>query len=221
MDVKIEPSWKEKLKDEFDQIYFDELISFVKNEYGTKTIFPPGPQIFRAFDETSFDSVKVVILGQDPYHTSGVAHGLSFSVDKTKRLPPSLQNIYKEIESDLGLKPENHGDLSRWAKQGVLLLNATLTVEKGKAGSHQNHGWEEFTDAVIEVINEEKEHVVFILWGKYAQNKGAVIDESKHLVIRSPHPSPFSANRGFFGSKPFSKTNEYLKKYGQKEIDWR
>lgn len=220
MTIKISESWKPHLEEEFDKPYFKELIEFVKNEYKTKKIYPPGPFIFKALDECSFEDVKVVILGQDPYHTPGVANGLAFSANPDKRVPPSLQNIYKELQSDLDVPISNNPDLTKWAKQGVLLLNATLTVEAGKAGSHQNKGWETFTDAIIKIISDQKEHVVFILWGAYAQKKGQIIDGSKHLVIKSAHPSPFSADRGFFGSKPFSKANKYLKEKGEEEIEW-
>ena len=184
-------------------------------------IFPPKKQIFRALELTPFENIKVVILGQDPYHGEGEANGLAFSVNKGIKLPPSLRNIYKELESDLGVKPPIQGDLTSWAKQGVLLLNSVLTVEKDKPGSHRNIGWEEYTDSIIKEISDKKENIVFILWGKYAQSKKDLIDERKHLVISSPHPSPFSARKGFFGSKPFSTTNTYLKSKGKKEIDWR
>jgi len=220
MDVKIEQSWKEKLADEFEKTYFSDLVQFVKNEYATKTIYPKGNQIFNAFDHTPFDRVKVVVLGQDPYHEPEQAHGLCFSVNDGIPLPPSLQNIYKELQDDLGIVPSASGNLEHWAKQGVLLLNATLTVRAHQAGSHQNKGWEEFTDAVIHKIADEKEYIVFILWGAYAQKKGAFINPYKHLVIRSAHPSPLSVYRGFFGSKPFSKTNEYLIRTGQTPIEW-
>ncbi len=220
MDVKIESSWKEKLAPEFNKPYFGNLVAFVKQAYATSTVYPKGNKIFNAFDKTSFDKVKVVILGQDPYHEPGQAHGLCFSVNDGIPLPPSLQNIYTELKSDLGINPPPSGNLERWAEQGVLLLNATLTVQAHRAGSHQNKGWEEFTDAVIHRIAEEKEHVVFILWGAYAQRKGAFIDPAKHLVIKSPHPSPLSSYRGFFGSKPFSKTNDYLIQTGQTPIVW-
>ncbi len=221
MKVQIEKSWKEKLSSEFEKPYFKELTSFVKEEYKRATVYPQPKNIFRAFELTPFEHVKVVILGQDPYHGPRQAIGLSFAVEEGIALPPSLRNIYKELESDLG-KPVEHkdGDLSRWAKQGVLLLNATLTVRASSAGSHQGKGWEEFTDAVIKTLSEEREHLVFILWGNYARTKGAHIDRMKHLVIESAHPSPFSASNGFFGSKPFSKTNEYLKDQGEKEIEW-
>ena len=221
MDVKIEPSWKKVLSEEFDKDYFVKLTEFVKSEYLTSTVYPPPKFIFQAFELTPFDKVRVVILGQDPYHGPGQANGLCFAVSRGIRLPPSVQNIYKEIESDLG-KPPSHpsGDLEEWAKQGVLLLNATLTVKGNSPGSHQKKGWEEFTDATIKALSEQKERLVFILWGAYAQKKGAIIDESKHFVIRSPHPSPFSAYTGFFGSKPFSKCNDYLMSVGEDIIDW-
>lgn len=220
MDVKIAESWKQYLKDEFDKKYFQDLISFVKNEYSSKKIHPPGPYIFKAFDECSFENCKVVILGQDPYHSPKTANGLSFSVNPANRIPPSLQNIYKEMKTDLNIEPPTNGDLTNWAKQGVLLLNSVLTVQEGKPGSHAKKGWEEFTDAVIKLISDKKEHVVFFLWGAYAQKKGAIIDRSKHFVIESAHPSPFSVDRGFYGSKPFSKANAYLKEHGEKEIKW-
>lgn len=220
MDVRLEPSWKKLLRAEFEKPYFFELTKFVKNEYHTKTVYPPARFIFNALDSLPVDEVKVVILGQDPYHGPGQAHGLSFSVPDGVRLPPSLQNIYKEIESDLGCPRPVSGDLSRWARQGVLLLNATLTVRAGQAGSHQNQGWETFTDAIIRHLAEKKDHLVFILWGNYAQKKGAFIDDTKHLVIKSPHPSPFSAHSGFFGSRPFSQTNHYLKAHSQTPIVW-
>ncbi len=221
MNVRLEPSWKEALGDEFEKPYFAELAKFVKNEYQERIIFPPPKFIFRALDLTPFDKVKVVILGQDPYHGQGQANGLSFAVDAKMAVPPSLQNIFKEIASDLG-EPLQHtdGDLTRWAMQGVLLLNATLTVRASSAGSHQGKGWEEFTDAIIRALSEKREHLVFILWGNYAKAKGVHIDRTKHLVIESAHPSPFSAAHGFFGSKPFSRTNEYLEQYGEKPIDW-
>jgi len=220
MDVKIEQSWKNQLASEFEKPYFRTLTDFVKQEYATQTIYPKGNRIFNAFDKTPFDQVKVVILGQDPYHEPGQAHGLCFSVNDGIPLPPSLQNIYKELEDDLGIPPKASGNLERWAEQGVLLLNATLTVRAHQAGSHQSRGWEEFTDAVIHRVAEEKEHVVFILWGSYAQKKGAFIDPFKHRVLKSVHPSPLSVYRGFFGSKPFSKTNQYLVQTGQTPIRW-
>lgn len=220
VDVSIAPSWKMRLTGEFERPYFKELIHFVKEEYRTQRVFPPGKEIFRAFDHCDFDQVKVVIIGQDPYHGEGQANGLCFSVREGIRNPPSLLNIFKEVKSDLGKPFPPSGELERWAKQGVLLLNATLTVRASSPGSHQKKGWETFTDAVIQKISDEKENVVFILWGAYAQKKGEIIDRTKHQVIMSPHPSPFSADRGFFGSKPFSKTNAYLKSKGLKEIDW-
>jgi uracil-DNA glycosylase len=219
-DVKIAPSWKEKLKIQFEQPYFNQLIDFVKEEYRTQTVYPPGKEIFRAFDCADFKDVKVVIIGQDPYHGMGQANGLCFSVRDGIAMPRSLKNIFKEIEKDLGKPFPKSGDLERWANQGVLLLNATLTVRGSSPGSHQKKGWEEFTDAVIKAISEEKSNVVFLLWGAYAQKKGEFIDRSKHLVLMSAHPSPFSADRGFFGNKHFSKTNAYLKSKGLKEIDW-
>ena len=220
IDVKIDPTWKSRLKEEFEKPYFQELTSFVKQEYFTQAIFPPGKEIFRAFDYCDFDTANVVIIGQDPYHGPGQANGLCFSVRDGIRMPPSLLNIFKEIQKDLGKPIPQSGDLERWAKQGVLLLNATLTVRAAAAGSHQNKGWETFTDAVIKKISDEKENIVFMLWGAYAQKKGEIIDRSKHYVLMSAHPSPFSADRGFFGGKHFSKTNEYLKSKGLKEIEW-
>lgn len=221
MEVKIEPSWKEKLKDEFAQTYFTELAAFVKNEFQSGKVYPAPKNIFRAFDLCPFDAVKVVILGQDPYHGERQANGLAFAVGEEVAVPPSLRNIFKEIESDLD-KPLVHtdGDLSRWAKQGVLLLNATLTVRAGSAGSHQGQGWELFTDAVIRTLSQQREHLVFMLWGNYARAKGAHIDRGKHLVLECPHPSPFSADAGFFGCKHFSKANEYLSAHGMEPIDW-
>lgn len=199
MDVKIESSWKAKLASEFKKDYFKKLVEFVKNEYQSGKIFPPGPWVFQALELTPFNDTNVIILGQDPYHTPGAAMGLAFSVPSDHgRLQPSLDNIFKELQADLGGEKRTNSDLTDWAKQGVLLLNATLTVQAGLPGSHQKKGWEEFTDAIIKVLNDEKENLVFILWGRYAQNKGDFIDRSKHLVIESPHPSPFSANRGFF-----------------------
>lgn len=220
MEVKIEPGWKEILKEEFSKPYFVNLVSFIKSEYQTQTVYPPGKKIFSAFDHTPFDSVKVVIIGQDPYHGPGQAHGLCFSVPEGIRKPPSLQNIFKELESDLGIPIAQIGNLERWADQGVLLLNATLTVRASQAGSHQNRGWEQFTDAVIQKLSDKKENMVFILWGSYAQKKGNIIDTNKHFIIKSAHPSPLSAHNGFFGSKPFSKTNHYLKSIGETEIIW-
>jgi uracil-DNA glycosylase len=220
VDVKISPSWKEKLQNEFEKPYFDSLIKFVRQEYQTHTVYPPGKEIFKAFDCADFENVKVVIIGQDPYHGAGQANGLCFSVHDGVTMPPSLKNIFKEIQSDLGKTFPKNGDLERWAKQGVLLLNATLTVRASSPGSHQNKGWEAFTDAVIKLISDQKKNVVFLLWGAYAQKKGELIDRNKHLVLMSAHPSPFSADRGFFGCKHFSKVNEYLKSKGLKEIDW-
>lgn len=220
MEVKLEPSWKDLLKEEFDKKYFKDLTDFVREEYKTKTVYPPAKFIFRALDSVPVDKVKVVILGQDPYHGPGQAHGLSFSVPDGVALPPSLQNIYKEIESDLGHKNHSGGNLDRWSEQGVLLLNATLTVRSGQAGSHQNKGWEIFTDAVINRLATERESLVFILWGNYAQKKGAFIDPKKHLVLKSAHPSPFSAYSGFFGSRPFSQTNQYLSTHNKTPIAW-
>ncbi len=220
MDVKLEPSWKEALQEEFDKEYFTQLAEFVRTEYTQGAVYPPPKFVFRAFELTPFEKVKVVILGQDPYHGVGQANGLCFAVNEGVTLPPSLQNIYKEIESDTGSAPRRTGDLERWAKQGVLLLNATLTVRAKLAGSHQNKGWEQFTDAAIAALSEKRDGLVFILWGNYAKAKGAHIDRTKHLVIESAHPSPFSAYNGFFGSKPFSKTNEYLEKHGKEPITW-
>lgn len=221
MNVKIHPSWQEHLKEEFEKPYFAELAEFVRAEYKGEKVYPPPKYIFRAFDLTPFDEVKVVILGQDPYHGIGQANGLCFAVEEGVALPPSLQNIFKEIESDIGAPLKNRsGDLTRWAEQGVLLLNATLTVRASLAGSHQGRGWEEFTDAAIKALSEGREGLVFMLWGNYARTKGAHIDHSKHLVLESPHPSPFSAANGFFGSKPFSKANEYLVAHGKGLINW-
>lgn len=220
MDVKIESSWKIRLKDEFLRDYFSSLTGFVRDEYKKFRIYPPGPEIFKAFDCCPFDSVKVIIIGQDPYHGHGQANGLCFSVRDGIPFPPSLINIFTEIKRDLGKEIPKSGDLERWAKQGVLLLNATLTVRINSPGSHQNKGWEQFTDAVIKKLSDEKEHLVFLLWGSYAQKKGEVIDTGKHLILKSSHPSPLSANRGFFGSSHFSKTNAYLRANGMREIDW-
>jgi len=219
-EVNIENSWKNILNHEFGKPYFGNLIEFVKSEYAMQTVYPKGAEIFAAFDACKFDDVKVVLLGQDPYHGAGQAHGLSFSVQSGVKLPPSLQNIYKEIQSDLGVIPSTDGNLLRWAKQGVLLLNATLTVRASTPGSHQGMGWETFTDAVIQALSDRKENLVFLLWGAYAQKKGASIDKSKHLVLESAHPSPFSVHRGFFGNKHFSKTNEFLTSKGLKPINW-
>ncbi len=221
MDVRIHPSWKTQLQSQFEQEYFARLVSFVKQEYATQKVYPPARFLFNAFDLCPFEDVKVVILGQDPYHEPGQAHGLSFSVPEGVPFPPSLQNIFKEIESDLGYTPLKNGNLERWAEQGVLLLNATLSVQAHQAGSHQNKGWETFTDAVIERLSREREHLVFMLWGSYAQRKGAIIDESKHLVLKSVHPSPLSAYRGFFGNHHFSRANAYLAQQGLSAIDWK
>ena len=221
MDVKIDATWKEVLKDEFEKDYFIKLIDFVRDEYQTKTIYPPASKIFSAFDNTSFENVKVVLIGQDPYHGEGQANGLSFSVADGIKLPPSLRNIYKELKNDLEIEISTSGNLEPWAKQGVLLLNATLTVEASNPGSHQKKGWEKFTDAVIQQLSDKKDNVVFILWGAYAQKKGAKIDRFKHFVIESSHPSPLGAYRGFWGSKPFSKTNSFLEAKNIQPIDWK
>lgn len=220
MNVQIENSWKEKLADEFEKPYFKELTDFVRQEYKTQVCYPPGGLIFNAFNLCPFDQVKVVIIGQDPYHGPGQAHGLCFSVNDGIPFPPSLQNIFKEIQADLGKEVPVSGNLTRWAEQGVLLLNATLTVRAHQAASHQRHGWEEFTDAVIRKLSQERDHLVFILWGAYAQKKGAVIDRERHLVLASAHPSPLSAYHGFFGNKHFSLTNAYLEQYGKTPINW-
>ncbi|SBW03268.1 uracil-DNA glycosylase [uncultured Dysgonomonas sp.] len=220
MDVKIEESWKEQLKDEFDKDYFVKLTGFVREEYRTKQIFPPAKLIFNAFEHTPFDKVKVVILGQDPYHNDGQAHGLSFSVPDGMPAPPSLVNIFKEINRDMGIPVPKSGNLTRWANQGVLLLNATLTVQAHMAGSHQKKGWEAFTDAAIHKLAEGRENIVFILWGAYAQKKAAFIDTNKHLVLRSVHPSPLSAHNGFFGNNHFSGANKYLVSKGIEPIEW-
>jgi uracil-DNA glycosylase len=220
MDVKIASAWKALLNEEFEKPYFRQLADFVRNEYKTQTVYPRGSDIFRAFDCCDFSDIRVVVIGQDPYHGPGQANGLCFSVHDGIRFPPSLVNIFKEIRDDLGKPIPASGDLWRWARQGVLLLNATLTVRANTPGSHQNKGWETFTDAVIKKISDEKEGVVFLLWGAYAQKKGEVIDRNKHLVLMSAHPSPFSADRGFFGCKHFSKANAYLKSKGKGEIDW-
>jgi uracil-DNA glycosylase len=217
--VRIDDSWKQRLASEFEQPYFAELRRFVREEYAGRTIYPPAAQIFRAFDECPFEAVKVVILGQDPYHGMGQANGLCFAVRSDMPAPPSLQNIFKEIESDLGHDVSHDPDLSRWARQGVLLLNATLTVRENAAGSHQGKGWERFTDAAVRALSREREGLVFMLWGNYARQKGATIDRKKHLVLESAHPSPLSA-RGFFGCKHFSKANAYLAAQGQEPIEW-
>lgn len=220
MNVQIEEGWKKALAPEFEKDYFVRLTDFVRQEYQQTTVYPPGRLIFNAFNLCPFDKVKVVIIGQDPYHGPGQAHGLCFSVNDGVPFPPSLQNIFKEIHDDLGTPMPASGNLTRWAEQGVLLLNATLTVRAHQAGSHQRKGWEEFTDAAIRALAEQKEHLVFILWGSYAQKKGAFIDRNKHLVLTSVHPSPLSAYNGFFGNKHFSRTNEYLVAHGEAPINW-
>ena len=220
MNVDIEPSWKEQLQTEFDKPYFAQLAAFVKQEYATHSVYPPGKLIFNAFNQCPFNKVKVVLIGQDPYHEPGQAQGLCFSVNEGVTFPPSLNNIFKEIESDIGTPVPKSGDLTRWTKQGVLLLNATLTVREHEAGSHQKHGWEEFTDAVIRTLSEKRENLVFILWGSYAQGKSSLIDSKKHCILRSAHPSPLSAYRGFFGNHHFSLTNDYLRSKGIEEIKW-
>lgn len=221
-DIQLEPTWKAVLSTELQKPYFISLTDFVRTEYMSGVDIYPKPQdIFRAFETCPFNKIKVVILGQDPYHGARQAMGLSFAVHTGTAIPPSLQNIFKEVQSDIGITPIADGDLTRWASQGVLLLNATLTVRGGLPGSHQKKGWEEFTDAVIRTLSDQCEHIVFILWGNYAKQKGSHIDRTKHLVIESAHPSPFSAYNGFFGSKPFSKTNEYLRKYSLTEINWQ
>jgi uracil-DNA glycosylase len=222
MDVKIEASWKEVLEDEFSKPYFLEIISFLKQEKKAgKTIYPPGPLIFNAFNTTPFDKVKVVVIGQDPYHGPGQAHGLSFSVPNGIAQPPSLVNIFKELKQDLGIQIPSHGNLTHWAEQGVMLLNASLTVRANEPMSHSKIGWAEFTDSVIKKISSQKKDIVFLLWGKFAQEKQSLIDANKHLILKAAHPSPFSANVGFFGCKHFSKTNDYLIKHHIKPIDWQ
>lgn len=218
--VKIEESWRQQLQVEFDKPYFENLISFVKNEYASGTVYPPGSMIFNAFNQCPFSDVKVVLIGQDPYHEPGQAHGLCFSVNDGVPFPPSLRNIFVEIQNDLGKPIPATGNLTRWAQQGVLLLNATLTVRAHQAGSHQKRGWETFTDAVIKTLSDQCENLVFILWGSYAQSKAALIDGSKHLVLKSVHPSPLSAHRGFFGNHHFTLCNDYLAKCGKEKIDW-
>ena len=220
MDIKIERSWKNLLKEEFEKEYFINLVDFVKSEYNKYKVYPPGKNIFSAFDHCSFDDIKIVILGQDPYHGEGQANGLCFSVSDGITKPPSLLNIFKEIKEDIGKEIPQSGNLEPWAKQGILLLNATLTVRANQAGSHQNKGWEIFTDAVIKTISDKKEGLVFLLWGAYAQRKGAVIDQNKHNVLQSAHPSPFAAHKGFFGNKHFSQTNDFLLKSGKEIIQW-
>lgn len=222
MDVKIEESWKDVLKDEFDKIYFQHIISFLKAEKASgKIIYPPGSLIFNAFQQTPFSKVKVVILGQDPYHNKGQAHGLSFSVPNGIAPPPSLVNIFKELKSDLGIELPENGDLEKWAHQGVLLLNASLTVRQNEPGSHSKIGWLQFTNQVIKKISEEKQGVIFLLWGKFAQEKQSLIDETKHYILKAAHPSPYSAANGFFGCKHFSRTNELLLKQQKNPIDWK
>ncbi len=220
MDIKIEESWKKELSEEWEKDYFIKLTNFIRQEYATKQIFPPGRQIFAAFDSTPFNDVKVVIIGQDPYHDVGQANGLCFSVNDGVMFPPSLRNIFKEIQNDIGTPIPQSGDLSRWASQGVLLLNSVLTVVAHHANSHQRQGWETFTDNVIAHLANKRSNIVFILWGKHAIEKGAFIDRSKHLVLTSVHPSPLSAHRGFFGNKHFSKANNYLVEHGKTPIEW-
>jgi uracil-DNA glycosylase len=220
MEVRIESTWKERLQGEFRKTYFNDLVAFVKEEYHNEIVYPTGPEIFNAFDHCPYDKVRVVILGQDPYHGPGQAHGLCFSVPDGVRQPPSLKNIFKEIETDVGKKVPRSGNLVRWADQGVLLLNATLTVRANSPGSHQNRGWETFTDSVVSILSDDHDGLVFMLWGAYAQRKGAVIDPDKHLVLRAAHPSPFAAHRGFFGCNHFSKANEYLLANGKEPIQW-
>lgn len=222
MDVKIDPSWRTELQDQFDSPYFAQLAAFVREAYAKGTVYPPGPQIFAAFDRTPFDKVRVVVLGQDPYHEPGQAQGLAFYVPPTVRTPPSLYNIAKELRDEYATpeSPIRIPDLISWADQGVLLLNATLTVGAGMAGSHQGKGWETFTDAVVKRLSERREHLVFLLWGSYAQRKGYMVNRAKHLVLTSAHPSPLSASRGFFGCGHFKKANEYLVQQGLKAIDW-
>lgn len=220
MEVEIQKDWKVLLKDEFEKEYFHDLVKFLKIEYQNKTIYPKGKNIFKAFEFTPPQDVKVVILGQDPYHGVGQAHGLSFSVPEGIAIPPSLRNIYKEIKDDLNKEIPTTGNLENWAKQGVLLLNATLTVEASKAGSHQNKGWETFTDAVINQLSENNKNIVFMLWGNYAKNKGQIISNENHLILQAAHPSPFAAHRGFFGCKHFSKANDYLKTQNKSPIEW-
>jgi len=220
-DIQLEPGWKMALMEEFEKSYMKDLKGFLKTELDKKKqIFPKAKDYFTAFNMTPIEDVRVVILGQDPYHGPGQAHGLSFSVKEGVSLPPSLKNIYKELEADLDVQAPKTGDLSQWARQGVLLLNATLSVEAHKAGSHQKRGWEEFTDKAIEVLNENGDGIVFVLWGAYAQKKGSIIDRERHFVMESPHPSPLSAHRGFFGSKPFSQINDYLESRGEPPIQW-
>ena len=221
MNVQIEESWKAHLQPEFEKDYFRTLTEFVKSEYSQYTIYPPGKLIFNAFNLCPFDKVKVVIIGQDPYHGPGQAHGLCFSVNDGVPFPPSLVNIFKEIKDDLGIEAPATGNLTRWAEQGVLLLNATLTVRAHQAGSHQRRGWEEFTDAAIQVLNTQDRPIVFILWGSPAQRREKMLTNPKHLILKAPHPSPLSAYRGFFGSKPFSQTNAFLEAHGVEPVDWQ
>jgi uracil-DNA glycosylase len=221
MNVKIEPEWGAALKDEFEKPYFESIVKFLKEEMAAgKTIYPAGPDIFSAFTWTSFSKVKVVIIGQDPYHGAGQAHGLSFSVKKGVTVPPSLVNMYKELKADLNIDPPGHGYLAQWAAQGVLMLNASLTVEASKPMSHSKIGWEQFTNAVIKTVSDKLDGVVFLLWGRFAQQKESLIDATKHFILKSAHPSPFSATSGFFGSRPYSHTNKLLKQQGKEEIDW-
>ena len=223
MDVKINDSWKQVLKEEFEKPYFEQIVNFLKTERAAgKTTFPSGPNIFNAFNKTPFNKVKVVILGQDPYHGFGQAHGLSFSVLPGLKIPPSLQNIFKEIKADIGVEnPPNFGDLTHWAEQGILLLNAALTVRDGEPMSHAKIGWAQFTDAVIKTISDKKENVIFLLWGKFAQDKQVLINTDSHYILKAAHPSPLSAHNGFFGCKHFSETNEILVKHGENPIDWK
>ncbi|MFA6057606.1 MAG: uracil-DNA glycosylase [Taibaiella sp.] len=222
MNVKIEPGWAKVLEPEFEKPYFEGIVKFLKEEKAAgKIIYPPGPEIFNAFTLTPFEQVKAVLIGQDPYHGAGQAHGLCFSVRKGVTVPPSLVNMYKELKADLDIDPPGHGFLQQWAEQGLLMLNASLTVEAGKPMSHSKIGWEQFTDAVIRTVSEKKEGIVFLLWGKFAQQKEALIDTSKHFVLKAAHPSPFSATAGFFGSRPFSQTNKLLKQQGKEPINWQ
>lgn len=219
--IEMEPGWRQVLAGEFESEYMQSLREFLRREKQQgKTVYPPGPEIFNAFNQSPFDEVKVVVLGQDPYHGPNQAHGLCFSVRKGVRIPPSLVNIYKEIEQELDVSMPEHGNLEGWAQQGVLLLNATLTVQAGQAGSHQNKGWEKFTDAAIDRLNRQRDGLVFMLWGSYAQKKGRIIDRNRHLVLEAPHPSPLSAHRGFFGCGHFARANEYLIEQGKEPIDW-
>ncbi len=221
MDVKIQKNWKKVLEPYFETDSFKQLADFVRNEYLTKTVYPAPKNVFNAFNSTPFNKVKVVIIGQDPYHNPGQAHGLCFSVQPGVTPPPSLKNIYKELDSDLNIKKDfTNGDLTDWAKQGMLLINSVLTVRKNEAGSHANKGWEDFTNEVIKQLSDKKENLVFLLWGNYAKQKGKIIDKNKHLILEAAHPSPFSAHNGFFGCRHFSQTNQYLKKHNKKEINW-